>query len=191
MKKGLFLFLLFLFSSCVSPESRFVKLRDIDFSRHSDYSVIDFRDGNYYTIHYQGNKYWIRYPLRSNQIIELWRYYTERELDSLSLKEGRDKIVEVLETDTPLASLFQDICDTYKQTWRIDYKRLYVRWVFVNAENDVFMTIIWKPTNEVYRILLSDNGLDALKSFEFSDLSPMLEYKEIEPGLYYRCEGKE
>ena len=83
--------------------------------------------------------------------------------------------------------MFQDICDTYKQIWQIDSKRLYVREVYVNGENDVLMNIVWKPKDEMYRVLLSARKEDALMKFD--DITPnpesshLNEYKEIEPGL--------
>ena len=61
--------------------------------------------------------------------------------------------------------MFQDICDTYKQIWQIDSKRLYVREVYVNGENDVLMNIVWKPKDEMYRVLLSARKKDALLKF--------------------------
>lgn len=194
MIRVLYPLLLFLISSCVSPESRFVHIHEIDFSGHNDYSVCDTRESSIYWIGYQGEEYWVRYPLGSDKIIKLQRAYKDREIDSLSIEFGKGPFREDLATDTPLALMFQDICDTYKQIWQIDSKRLYVREVYVNGENDVLMNIVWKPKDEMYRVLLSARKEDALMKFD--DITPnpesfhLNEYKEIEPGLYYRFDGK-
>ena len=145
-------------------------------------------------IGYHGEEYWIRYPLSSNKIIKLQRALTDKEIDSLSHEFGKDSFREDLSTETPLALMFQDICDTYKQIWQIDSKRLFVRDVYVSDENDVLMRIIWKPTDEMYWLLLSTRKEDSL--IKFDELTPRQEsshlnnYKEIEPGLYYRFDGK-
>ena len=194
MKRFLYPLLLLLVSSCVSPESRFVHIHEIDFSGHNDYSVCDLRESSIYVIGYQGEEYWVRYPLGSDKIITLKRALTNREIDSLSLEPGKDSFREDLATETPLALMFQDICDTYKLIWQIDSKRLFVREVYVNGENDVLMNIVWKPTDEIYRVLLSARKEDALMKFDEiipnPESSHLIEYKEIEPGLYYRFMGE-
>lgn len=194
MKRVIYPFLIFLVSSCVSPESRFVQIHEIDFSGHNSYSICDLRESSFYVIGYHGEEYWIRYPLSSNKIIKLQRALTDKEIDSLSHEIGKDSFREDLSTETPLALMFQDICDTYKQIWQIDSKRLFVRDVYVGDENDVLMRIIWKPTDEMYWLLLSTRKEDSL--IKFDELTPRQEsshlnnYKEIEPGLYYRFDGK-
>ena len=155
MIRVLYPLLLFLISSCVSPESRFVHIHEIDFSGHNDYSVCDTRESSIYWIGYQGEEYWVRYPLGSDKIIKLQRAYKDREIDSLSIEFGKGPFREDLATDTPL---------------------------------------VWKPKDEMYRVLLSARKEDALMKFD--DITPNPEsfhlnkYKEIEPGLYYRFDGK-
>ena len=78
MKRVLYPLLLFLISSFVSPESRFVHIHEIDFSGHNDYSVCDTRESSIYWIGYQGEEYWVRYPLGSDKIIKLQRAYKDR-----------------------------------------------------------------------------------------------------------------
>ena len=104
MKRFLYPLLLLLVSSCVSPESRFVHIHEIDFSGHNDYSVCDLRESSIYVIGYQGEEYWVRYPLGSEKIITLKRALTNREIDSLSLEPGKDSFREDLAAARAMSS---------------------------------------------------------------------------------------
>lgn len=201
MKKTFLWVALFSLSSCVNSkmEAVFSAISKIDFSMYKEYGVSDFRQGSLYVIDYLGNEYWGMMPQDCSHFSKLERKYSNREADSLALKDGEDYFREIVATDTKLAENLVGICRVYQSIWQIDPDHLFLRQLFVDEKHNAFLIVIWKPSNLLFHIAVTRDLEELISNYdnfmqEYSDffLSKGFEYSfidnylEIQPGLYYR-----
>ena len=186
--------------SCTSPERLFTKIGEIDFSRYSDFSIIDYRESTIYAIDFQGNEYWVTSSLDGKSITRLRRKYTEKEIDSLALKFGEDSMMEDLPINTQLTEELLGMCLLYRTIWGLDPKKIYLRTLYVDTYNNAMLTIIWKPSKTYYRILIANSVEEVVNNHDcfiekYSDYfsassNPERSFKDefikINPRLHYR-----
>lgn len=184
-----------LISSCApSPEKVFETIGEFDFSQYGGYEVCDTRESSIYVIDYEGDEYWLNYPLGSPDVIRFTRKYSDREIDSLSIKEGVGPFFEMLDTDTPLCKDFKKISDLYRSIWQTDSRDIFLQDLHVSTKHDVIMFLIWMPTDVIYQVVKTDRLETLLANYEDyvpnspwdSEPPKTGSYIEIRPGLYYR-----
>lgn len=199
MRKLLFGLSYFCVFSCVTPESLFREISSIDFSDYMDFCMADYREGTLYIIDYQGNEYWGITSPNGHSFSKLRRKYTNQEIDSLSLKLGKDSLMKDIDPKGQLADDLMGFCELYRSIWGIDSRKLFLRSLFVDKNHNVVMTVLWKPTRSYYRVLITDNLKAVLENYdvfheEYHDFYASFvpeslnidDYNEIKPRLYYR-----
>lgn len=178
--------LAFILSACTisgpSPESIFAEMHKIDFSKHSNYSV---SDRNYfYFIHYAGENYVGYMPHDSCNFTQLKRSLTETERDSLeSISQLTFSKIPTIPTDSELALQMADMCITFRSIWNIDFKRIYLMHLTVDENHNALATIHWKPTKELYQVLIANKSIH---DFSYSGDSFEEAYVGPEKYVYYR-----
>lgn len=195
MKRQILLFIcIYGIVSCTTPishEEVFKKLKEIDFTKHKNYSVVDFRESNYYHVRYNDSSYFVVMPVHSDSIVRIERYIidelTAQEIDSL-MGKGPFKINVPLVSDA--VSPINDICLTYRKTWQLAHKQIKLCPIHVDANGNIMMSIYWKRTKTYYNVYIPvDDNLKELNSFSFGDCTESSytnDYIKIEEHLYYR-----
>ncbi len=180
-----FLSLCLMGTNVATPEMVFVQIQGIDFSRHKGYSISDY-NSSFYFIDYEGASYLGRIPLGEEHFISLNRILSERERDSLMIPFG-EAGQEAIPISSSLAADLEDICGTFRSIWQIAPKEIYLLKLVVDNANHVLLTIMWKETEEVYKVLITPDSKDvALKNLEQQEVLFCDSYVEIGPGLYFR-----